>query len=148
MIQQESLLTPTQFAWLEDIGLNDPYNMGPLALQVLMSLAGYEPDWTDYEVPAELRSMQVSSTPQKQHLFVAYPNPVSDFITIKCNEVANDIVLLEIQSVDGRTVAADRLNTGQSELSIITDKMAEGAYMIVFRKQDGSLIDKVQFIKI
>ncbi len=146
--QQESLLTPTQLAWLEDIWLNDPYNMGPLALQVLMSLAGYEPEWTDYEVPAELRSMQGMLVSQKQSAFTAYPNPVSDFINIKRSGTTEEVVMLEIQSVDARIVGTDKFNTTQSEISFLTNQLAEGAYVILLKNEQGKLLERIQFIKV
>jgi len=58
-----------------------------------------------------------------------YPNPASDFLTVKLPS-SGSVRWLDVHTVDGRRVLRQRVNVGLSQLEVPVGKLARGLYQV------------------
>ena len=83
----------------------------------------------------------ILSTPelQKELRVSIYPNPASNFVTLKSLELITEISLL---SFDGKTIKKESINSASTNYQIDVSTLTKGIYFILISSLDGSEISK------
>ncbi len=147
LVNQSGVLTPEQFSQLEHYWIDDEFNTGREALRVLQSLTNYQPVYHDLPEDNNLRSEKFANPVIKQNLVRLYPNPAEDFALIQFLNGLDEDISVELYTIEGRVVLKQKMKRGQKESSILLSDQSAGDYFVVFRKNNGDLLEKLPLIK-
>jgi len=76
-----------------------------------------------------------------------YPNPTSDLFFIDILESQLDIIKIEIVSMDGRLVSAEKYATWNNHIGINTEKWLSGIYFLQLKDKKNHIIGTYQVVK-
>ena len=106
--------------------------------------------WTwDYSISSWVKMFMASATEIKEINFISiYPNPVKDKAILELNTIKNSNVNIIVSDISGRIVEkiTTNLNLGNNKISIDTDKLENGHYLLNIYSENNFL-KKIRFIK-
>ncbi len=77
----------------------------------------------------------------------AYPNPVSDKLTIDLSEALTRSLVFTLSDVTGKKIYTQKVEIGTMQLQIPTDGLPLGVYLVAMRQEEGSILHSFKIAK-
>lgn len=108
-----------------------------------ISLEGSIPPNTVYH----FKNLTVGGNINPSNSAVVYPNPASDYLTIRLEKNLNSLAEISICDINGRIVYQNAQNPNQSgELQVPVSELKNGIYQVVIRQGEG--VSNTRFVKL
>lgn len=125
--------------WLQ----GNPENPVMVQTAEFISLEGNIPPNTVYQ----FKNLTVGGNINPLNSAVVYPNPASDYLTIRLEKKLNSLAEISICDINGRIVYQTAQNSNQTgEVQVPVTELKNGIYQVVIRQGEG--VSNTRFVKL
>ncbi|HEX6429379.1 MAG TPA: T9SS type A sorting domain-containing protein [Niastella sp.] len=89
----------------------------------------------------------IDPVPASNYGITSWPNPVNTYMVIDGLTLSDQWQMLEITSLEGRQKIMAQHIAGQTKVTLNTDQLKAGLYIVILRKKNGEMV-YVKFVKL
>lgn len=86
-----------------------------------------------------------STEPESNFKISVYPNPATDYVNVKVNELPESKCIMFLYDATGRTIEVQEI--GDTETRINFERLNTGNYFLTVKSEDGKVKESFQVIK-